>query len=59
MIACCDRAGALECEWQRPGLGAGTMRKRMAHLRWWANKVGKAGFVRGDNASHGIGTDAR
>ena len=34
------------------------MRNRMAHLRWWANKVGKAGVVRKDNASYGIGADA-
>ena len=50
---------ALVGEWQRQGLGAGTMRNRMAHLRWWAGKVGKAGVVRSDNASYGIGADAR
>ncbi len=48
---------ALVEEWRRQGLGAGTMRNRMAHLRWWAHKVGKAGIVRKDNASYGIGAD--
>ena len=50
---------ALAAEWLNQGLDAGTMRNRMAHLRWWAEKVGKAGIVHGDNASYGIGTDAR
>ena len=49
---------ALAAEWLRQGLGAGTMRNRMAHLRWWAKKVGKPGVVRRDNASYGIGTGA-
>ena len=49
---------ALVVEWRRQGLGAGTMRNRMAHLRWWARKVGKAGIVRKDNASYGIGAEA-
>ena len=59
MIDCCEKAGALECEWQRQGVGAGTMRNRMAHLRWWAKTTGKIGVLQGDNVSHGIGTDAR
>ena len=50
---------ALAEEWLRQGLGAGTMRNRMAHLRWWAERIGKAGIVRGNNASYGIGTDER
>ena len=50
---------ALAAEWQRQALGDGTMRNRMAHLRWWAGRVGKAGIVRRDNASYGIGTSAR
>jgi len=50
---------ALVGEWQRQGLCAGTMRNRMAHLRWWAAKVGKAGVVSRDNASYGIRTDSR
>ena len=31
------------------------MRNRLAHLRWWAMKIGKPGIVRKDNASYGIG----
>ena len=46
---------ALVEEWRRQGLSDGTMRNRMAHLRWWAKKIGKAGIVRKDNASYGIG----
>jgi hypothetical protein len=29
--------------WQGEGLSAGTLKNRLAHLRWWAEKVGKAG----------------
>jgi integrase len=36
--------------WQSEGLSAGTLKNRMAHLRWWAEKVGKAGVIPGDNA---------
>ena len=49
---------ALAAEWRRQGLSTGTLKNRMAQLRWWADKVGKAGIVRQDNASYGIGTDA-
>ncbi|MCY3813534.1 MAG: hypothetical protein OXH15_17200 [Gammaproteobacteria bacterium] len=49
---------ALAAEWQRQGLKAGTMRNRMALLRWWAVKVGKPGMVRPDNESYGIVGDA-
>jgi site-specific recombinase XerC len=28
--------------WQAEGLSAGTLKNRLAHLRWWAEKVGKA-----------------
>ena len=45
---------ALVEEWRRQGLSDGTMRNRLAHLRWWAMKVGKPGIVRKDNASYGI-----
>lgn len=33
---------ALLQRWQTEGLSAGTLKNRMAHLRWWAEKVGKA-----------------
>ena len=47
---------ALVEEWRRQGLSDGTMRNRMAHLRWLAGRIGKPGIVRRDNASYGIGT---
>lgn len=46
---------ALVREWKRQRLSVGTMKNRMAHLRWWANRIGKANVVRADNASYGIG----
>ena len=45
---------ALVREWQRQGLSTGTLKNRMAHLRWWARHVGRPGVV-GGNADHGIG----
>jgi hypothetical protein len=40
--------------WQAEGLSAGTLKNRLAHLRWWAEKVGKAGVIPADNAQLGI-----
>jgi hypothetical protein len=40
--------------WQAEGLSAGTIKNRMAHLRWWAEKVGKAGILPTDNTKLGI-----
>ena len=40
--------------WQAEGLSAGTLKNRMAHLRWWAEKVGKAGILPADNTTLGI-----
>jgi len=40
--------------WQADGLSAGTLKNRLAHLRWWAEKVGKAGVIPADNAQLGI-----
>ncbi|HET7201308.1 MAG TPA: phage integrase N-terminal domain-containing protein [Burkholderiales bacterium] len=41
---------ALLRRWQDEGLSAGTLKNRLAHLRWWAEKVGKAGLIPADNA---------
>ncbi|WP_230320740.1 phage integrase N-terminal domain-containing protein [Erwinia sorbitola] len=30
-------------QWQEQKLSTGTIKNRMAHLRWWAEKVGKKG----------------
>ncbi|MDE0002230.1 MAG: integrase domain-containing protein [Rhodospirillaceae bacterium] len=49
---------ALIGAWFRQGLSAGTMANRMAHLRWWARKVGKPGVVRPTNAAYGIVKDS-
>jgi site-specific recombinase XerC len=45
---------ALLQRWQAEGLSAGTLKNRMAHLRWWAEKVGKAGILPTDNTKLGI-----
>jgi len=45
---------ALLNRWQTEGLSAGTLKNRLAHLRWWAEKVGKAGTIPADNAHLGI-----
>ncbi len=46
---------ALVRDWKDGGLSVGTIKNRMAHLRWWANAIGKPNLVRPDNASYGIG----
>ncbi len=45
---------ALVREWKAAGLSVGTIKNRMAALRWWAAAVGRPGVV-GSNAEHGIG----
>ena len=45
---------ALVREWRRQGLSTGTIKNRMAHLRWWARHVDRPGVV-GSNGAHGIG----
>src|SRR3569833_852091 len=45
---------ALLARWQSEGLAAGTLKNRVAHLRWWAEKVGKAGVIPADNVCLGI-----
>ncbi len=41
-------------EWKRQGLSVGTLKNRMAALRWWGKRIGRPGVV-GTNAEHGIG----
>ena len=36
-------------------LSIGTLKNRLAHLRWWANKIAKPSVVAKDNAHYGIG----
>ena len=45
---------ALVQRWQTEGLSAGTIKNRLAHLRWWAEKIGKAGLLPADNTRLGI-----
>ncbi len=41
--------------WKVEGLTAGTIKNRMAELRWWAEKIGKQKVVARDNVHYGIG----
>lgn len=42
-------ADALLGRWRHDGLSAGTLKNRLAHLRWWAEKVGKEGLISSSN----------
>ncbi|MCI0992539.1 integrase domain-containing protein [Pseudomonas corrugata] len=45
---------ALLDRWQGEGLSPGTIKNRLAHLRWWAEKIGKAGILPADNTQLGV-----
>lgn len=45
---------ALVREWQRQELSTGTLKNRVACLRWWSERVGKPGVVPEGNAALGI-----
>ena len=45
---------ALMDRWQAEGLSSGTIKNRLSHLRWWAEKIGKASVLPADNAQLGI-----
>lgn len=40
--------------WNAENLSVGTIKNRLSHLRYWAQKVGKAGVIPADNARLGI-----
>jgi site-specific recombinase XerC len=40
---------ALLGRWRNDGLSAGTLKNRLAHLRWWAEKIGKEGLIPSSN----------
>lgn len=40
--------------WKAEGLSHGTMKNRVAHLRWWAEKVNKASVIPRTNSALGI-----
>lgn len=44
----------LVARWKTEGLSAGTIKNRMAELRWWAEKIGKLNVVARDNTHYGI-----
>jgi hypothetical protein len=46
---------ALVERWQAQGLTIGTIKNRMAELRWWAEKIGKQNVIARDNEHYGIG----
>jgi Integrase/Phage integrase, N-terminal len=45
---------ALIGDWQARELSTGTVKNRLADVRWWAEKTGKPSVVAGDNAHYGI-----
>ena len=45
---------ALVQHWQERELSAGTIKNRMADLRWWAEKTGRQAVLANDNAHYGI-----
>ena len=44
----------LVARWQAEGLATGTIKNRMAGLRWWAEKIGKQNVVARANHDYGI-----
>ncbi|HHQ2527152.1 TPA: phage integrase N-terminal domain-containing protein [Pseudomonas aeruginosa] len=45
---------ALLERWQGEGLSSGNIKNRLSHLRWWAEKIGKAGILPSDNTQLGV-----
>jgi site-specific recombinase XerC len=45
---------ALVDSWQARELSAGTIKNRMADLRWWCEKTGRQSVLASDNAHYGI-----
>jgi hypothetical protein len=42
---------ALLEHWQSNELSVGTIKNRMVHIRWWAEKIGKAGMIPSHNGA--------
>ena len=49
-----DGLSALLKQWQAENLSVGTIKNRLPHLRYWAEKIGKAAVIPADNAMLGI-----
>ncbi len=45
---------ALLDRWQGEGLSSGTIKNRLSHLRWWAEKISKSGILPADNMQLGV-----
>jgi site-specific recombinase XerC len=45
---------ALVQQWQAQGIATGTLKNRMAALRWWAEKIGKQNVIARSNEHYGI-----
>lgn len=45
----------LVSNWKAANLAVGTIKNRLAELRWWAEKIGKPKVVARDNAHYGVG----
>lgn len=46
---------ALLESWKGAGLSAATLKNRVAHLRWWSEKIGKQNLIPRSNEALGIG----
>jgi integrase len=40
--------------WKKEGIATATIKNRMSHLRWWAEKVGKADMMPASNSAYNI-----
>jgi hypothetical protein len=49
---------ALLGRWLAEGLSASTIKNRLAVLRWWAEKIGRAGIIPADNDQLGVSNRA-
>jgi hypothetical protein len=45
---------ALVARWKAEGLSLGTIKNRMTHLRWWAEKIAKPNVIARANDAYGI-----
>ena len=45
---------ALLERWKAEGISSGTMKNRLAGLRWWAEKIGKENLIARENDAYGI-----
>ena len=45
---------ALLAHWRAENLSTGTIKNRMAHLRWWAEKIDKQNVIARENQHYGI-----